>query len=418
MNALKVIAITHKETDLDSIGRYHVEDERVPEFLPDFQEKIGASEVCYLSTCNRVEFIFTDDEEKHYQEGELRGFFEAFFGPEEEAIERAVGEAKVFEGEDAIRHLFMVASSLDSMVIGEREIITQVRKAFERCREAGTTGDILRLVLDGTVKTAKEIYTRTRIATQPVSVVSLAYQKLRDLGMEPDGEVRVIGAGKTNRSFCRFLKKHGFSNFKVHNRSLDKAEELAEELDGRAAPLEKLSELDHPPSVLLTSTSAEEPVIPKARYEEWKDRGVAPKVIVDLALPSDFDQEALPLHEGPYIGLKELQDKAEKNMKEREEEMEACYSIIEERIETFHRAYKEREVELAMRQVPQKVKEINERTLNSVFAEDIEQMDENSREVLDKVVRHLEKKYMSVPMKMAREILLEESGAKGDGTRR
>jgi glutamyl-tRNA reductase len=308
----------------------------------------------------------------------------------------------------------MVAASLDSMVIGEREIITQVRKAFERCRQAGTTGDILRLVIDGTVKTAKEIYTRTRIATQPVSVVSLAYQKLRDLGMEPDGEVRVIGASKTNRSFCRFLKKHGFSNFKVHNRSTDKGQELAEELEGEAEGLDALSELDHPPSVLLSSTSSQEPVISQELYHRWKERGVAPKVIVDLALPGDLDPEAQELHEGPYIGLKELQDKAGKNMKEREKEMEACYSIIEERIETFHRAYKEREVELAMREVPEKVKEINERTLNSVFADDIEQMDANSKEVLDKVVRHLEKKYMSVPMKMAREILLEESGAKGE----
>ncbi len=414
MHALKVIAITHKETELDAIGDYHVPDDRVPEFLPAFQKAVGANEMLFLSTCNRVEFVFTDDEENHYEEDELRAFFRTFFQGNAERAEKGVREAKVFEGEDAIRHLFMVAASLDSMVIGEREIITQVRKAFERCRQAGTTSDMLRLVIDGTVKTAKEIYTRTRIATQPVSVVSLAYQKLRDRGMEPDGEVRVIGASKTNRSFCRFLKKHGFNNFKVHNRSIDKARELAEELEGEAAGIEALSDLEQPPSVLLSSTASQDPVVPKALYEDWKAKGVAPKVIVDLALPSDLDPDALPLHEGPYIGLKELQDKADKNMKEREKEMETCYAIIEERIETFHRAYKEREVEIAMRQVPEKVKEINERTLNSVFAEDIEQMDEASKEVLDKVVRHLEKKYMSVPMKMAREILLEESGAKGE----
>lgn len=413
MHALKVIAITHKETDLSSIGHYHVPDERVPEFLPAFQKAVGAEEMLFLSTCNRVEFVFTDEEEKHYEDQELRHFFKSFFGEDAERVEQGIRQAKVFEGADAIRHLFMVASSLESMVIGEREIITQVRNAFERCRQAGTTGDILRLVIDGTVKTAKEIYTRTRIATQPVSVVSLAYQKLRDLGMEPDGEVRVVGASKTNRSFCRFLKKHGFSNFRVHNRSLDKAQELAGDLDGDASDLEALTQLDHPPSILLSSTSSQEPVISKELYQEWKERGVAPKVIVDLALPSDLDPEAHPLHEGTYIGLQELQDKAQKNVKEREKEMEACLDIIEERIETFQRAYKEREVELAMRQVPEKVKEIKQSTMDSVFASEIEQMDEGSREVLDKVVKHLEKKYMSVPMKMAREILLEESGAKG-----
>lgn len=413
MHALKVIAITHQETDLDSIGHYYVSDDEVPNFLPSFQERIGAQEICYLATCNRVEFIFTDDEEKHYNSEELQHFFQAFFGDDESKVQQGMREAKVFEGEEAIRHLFRVASSLESMVIGEREIITQVRKAFERCREAGTTGDILRLVIDGTVKTAKEIYTRTRIATQPVSVVSLAYQKLLDLGMEPDGEVLVVGAGKTNRSFCRFLKKHGFNNFRVVNRSIDNAQELADELEGEAAGLEALENLDHAPSILLTSTASQDPIIPRSLYENWQAKGVEPKVIVDLALPSDLDEEALPLHNGPYIGLKELQDKARKNMQEREQEIEACHRIIEERIETFHRAYKEREVELAMRQVPQKVKEIRQSTLDSVFADQIEQLDPESREVLDKVVQHMEKKYMSVPMKMAREILLEESGAKG-----
>jgi glutamyl-tRNA reductase len=412
MHALKVIAITHKETDLDSIGHYYVSDERVPDFLPAFQERIGAQEMCYLATCNRVEFIFTDDEEKHYVDEELRSFFQAFFGDDEAKVEQGMREAKVFEGEEAIRHLFMVASSLESMVIGEREIITQVRKAFERCREAGMTGDILRLVIDGTVKTAKEIYTRTRIATQPVSVVSLAYQKLLDLGMEADGEVLVVGAGKTNRSFCRFLKKHGFNNFRVLNRSIENAQELADELEGEAGGLEELQNLDHSPSVLLTSTASREPIVPRSLYEDWQAKGLDPCVIVDLALPSDLDEEAIPLHRGPYIGLKELRDKAQKNMKEREREIEACHRIIEERIETFHRVYKEREVELAMRQVPQKVKEIRKSTLDSVFADEIEKMDPNDREVLDKVVQHLEKKYMSVPMKMAREILLEESGAK------
>lgn len=417
MQALRVIAITHKESELSSMGNYHVEEERIPEFLPAFQKKVGADEMLYLSTCNRVEFALITDEEKHYDEAELRNFFQAFFGKEDERVEQGVREARVYEGEDAIRHLFMVASSLDSMVIGEREIISQVRKAFERCHQAGTTGDLLRLVIDGTVKTAKEIYTRTRIATQPVSVVSLAYQKLRDMNIAPDGEVRVVGAGKTNRSFCKFLKKHGYSNFKVHNRSRERGEALAEELEGEYQPLEALRELSDAPSILLCSTASEEPVIGEQLYHKWKEEGNAPCAIVDLAQPADVAEGALSLHQGPYIGLSELRDKAEKNMKEREKEMEHCHAIIEERIGEFHQAYKEREVELAMREVPEKVKEINERVVNGTFAREIEEMDPESREVLDKVVKQLEKKYMAVPMKMAREILLEESGGKGSQKR-
>src|SRR5690554_7776341 len=108
--------------------------------------------------------------------------------------------------------MIKVTSSIDSMVVGEREIITQIRKSFDACRAYGITGDAIRLMIRHTIETAKRIYTETSIAQSPVSVVSLAYHTLRLKDIPLDARILIIGAGVTNTNMSRFLRKHGFTN--------------------------------------------------------------------------------------------------------------------------------------------------------------------------------------------------------------
>jgi glutamyl-tRNA reductase len=117
------------------------------------------------------------------------------------------------------------------MIVGEREIITQVRNAFELCKKNGLTGDFIRILLRHTIETAKRVYTETTIATKPVSVVSLAYHKLRDMNISLDARFLIIGAGVTNTNMSKFLRNHGFKKFTVYNRTLSKAENLAKDLN-------------------------------------------------------------------------------------------------------------------------------------------------------------------------------------------
>ena len=122
-------------------------------------------------------------------------------------VRYAVENAEVYSGEKAAEHFFRVASSIDSMVVGEREIITQVRTAYESCNELKLTGDNIRLLLRKTIETAKEVYTSTGIANKPVSVVSLAYRKLQALNVSQGARFIIVGAGRTNANMTRFLKK-------------------------------------------------------------------------------------------------------------------------------------------------------------------------------------------------------------------
>lgn len=411
MNRLKIIAFTHRNIRLDSIGKYHVEQQEVGTVLGRVKNDCNIAEIMYLGTCNRVEFIVvTDAEIDGYY---LRSFFRSF-NPAwtEDDIKEAVSSASVIEGADAGTHLFRVVSSLDSMVVGEREIITQIRNAYELCRKNNLTGDLIRLVVQKSIECAKEVYTLTNISKKPISVMSLAYRKLKSLNVKLDAKFLIVGAGVTNTTMAKYLKKHGFSDFTVFNRTLANAEKLSREIGGKALPLEQLKRHRGGFDVIVSCTGSSLPVITNETYSSLVGDDKSKKIVIDLAVPNDLDAAVLKNHDVNLIAMNNLQEIAKKNLQEREKELSACENIIAGNLEEYKKEFKERMVELAMSDVPKKVKEIRETAVKEVFAKEIGQLDEQSKETLDKVITYLEKKYISVPMKMAKEILIEESSSK------
>jgi glutamyl-tRNA reductase len=407
MQNIHIIAITHRHFDSAEIGRFHLSDERRTEVLHHVKSVCGLSELMYLSTCNRVEFIFTAN--ATVDTTFVSGFFNAFFGPDnQEIIESTITRAEIFSGVEALRHIFRVAASLDSLVVGEREIITQVRKAYNESRAMGIAGDTIRILVQKTIETAKEVYTQTDIARNPVSVVSLAYRKLRALNVPLNARILFVGAGVTNTAMARYLSKHGFTDFAVFNRTLTNAEKLAAELDGTAFPLYALPDYKKGFDVIVTCTGAEDVVITKDIYQSLTGEDAARKVVIDLAVPNDLDPAVLQQWDVNLIAVNNLQEIAKDNLKERESQLESCRVIIENNILEFRGDLRQRQVEIAMSEVPRKVKEIRDTAVNAVFAKEIGQLDEASKEVLEKILSYVEKKYISVPMKMAREIIEEE----------
>ena len=281
-----------------------------------------------------------------------------------------------------------------------------MRKAYECCKDAGLTGDYLRMVMSTAVKTAKEVYTHTSIAKNPISVVSLAYRKLKDLKQCSNPRILIIGAGETNRNISKYLQKHKFSNFAVFNRTLSKAEDLEADLSGEAFTLDELPEYNKGFDVIITCTSCKEPIITRELYRSLLNGETDKKTIVDLAVPNDTAPEVLTEFPVNFIEVQSLNDIAKKNMQERYEELVHAEKIIEQNIIEFVTMLKQRRVEVAMREVPEKIKEIRKTALNTVFADEVQSMDKESREVLEKVIAYMEKKYISVPMIMAKEILI------------
>ncbi len=408
MKNLKVIAFTHKHVDLKDLGNLVICNEELDARLINLKNSLDIPEIFYIATCNRVEFVFYGAHE--LTDGFITEFIEKMnFCVPAERLQCYLGQVTRYTGMDALNHLFRMSCSLESLVVGEKEILAQVRRAYEKCREAGFTGDFLRLMMDRLVKTAKEVYTNTNISRNPISVVSLAYRKLKEIKLAENPRILVIGSGETNQNFAKYLKKHKLSNFVVFNRTLENAKKLAEELSCEAYPLAELPNYKQGFDVMITCTGAAGSIIDNTLYESLLNGDTDKKVIVDLAVPTDIDAEVLAHHSIHYIEVSGLQAIAEKNIQERYNELEHAETIIDANIQEFLPIIKQRRVEVAMRQVPDKIKEIRAMAMNEVFAQDLNNLDPQARELLEKVINYMEKKYIKVPMVMAKEILVKNA---------
>ena len=408
MEYLKVIAFTHHHIDLKSLGKLVICDQSLDSRLKNVQTELPVSEIFYIGTCNRVEFVFLT-KEKTDKEFVTRFLTVLDMGLPPEFMERFLDNVTVYENEEAFNHLLRTSCSLESLVVGEKEILAQIRKAYENCRDAGFTGDYMRMIMERVVKTAKEVYTHTNISKNPVSVVSLAYRKLKELNMCGNSRILIIGAGETNQNIAKYLNKHKYSNFSIFNRTFSKAESLAGELGGKAYPLAALEDFNQGFDVIITCTGSTEAIINEALYAKLLNGDQGKKVIVDLAIPNDVTPAVIHNNPVHYIEVESLKEVARKNIQERYNELVHAEEIISNNIIEFFSVLKQRRIELAMQEVPRKIKEIKNTAINGVFADEISQMDEASREVLERVMNYMEKKYISVPMVMAKEILVNQS---------
>lgn len=407
MSQFKVISFNHQNLPLEKLALLHLNEEVQSTFLGALKINFGFEELMLLSTCNRVEFfVCTDEEVNSTSIKKLLSFINSHL--DEATLELLSTKVEIYEGEKAVAHVFEVASSLKSLVVGEREIITQVRKAYEFCNLLGLTGDFIRMVVKHTIETAKDVFTNSEIAKNPVSVVSLAYRQLRDLGIKNEARILMIGSGETNTTMANYLQKHKYANFTIFNRTIANAEKLANKLDAKFYDLTELSNYTKGFDVLITCTGSTEAIINSKNYAQLLAGDTNKKVIIDLALPADVDNDVLENNSIHYININSLKAQAEKNLQLRHDEISKCSAIINTKLQEFETLYHERKVELAFGEIPKQVKAIKDLALNEVFLKEVNSLDDKSKEVLDKVLSYVEKKYNAVAMKTAKDVLLNK----------
>jgi glutamyl-tRNA reductase len=407
---IKLISFTHKSIGLEKLGMLHIENDRAAEVLKPFMAENQIEELVFLSTCNRVEFLLVSNKSiKEVKSAIIHILYQKL----EAANKQYLMDACItFEGIHAVKQYFKVASSLESLVIGEREIITQVRSAYDRCAQSGLCGDKLRLVIKKTIEAAKQVFTYTEVANRPVSVVNLAFRKLKATTLNAQSKVLVVGAGKTNTALATQIKKHGIGDFHVFNRTFSKAQELANMLGGKAYELHELKSFTQGFDAIISCTGSADVIINAALYRNLLQGDTSKKILVDLAIPNDFEKTIISDFRCDYISVESLKAIAEENLKARSSEISKCENIIDQNIEEFEMLYRTRQIELAMKEVPKAVTDIKSRALEQVFAHEVSALDQQSQDVLKKVLDYMEKKYISMPMKMAREIMLGEVARK------
>jgi glutamyl-tRNA reductase len=399
------VAVTHKNFSIKDLGKLHLEEKGLKERLISLKNKLGLEELVYLSTCNRVELLFISNNtiDKKF----LVSLFSHINSElKSSELKKFASSAEIYAGTAAVNHLLRVASSLESVVVGEREIITQFRQAYEKCLQFGLTADFMRLLSKHTIETAKQVFTETGIAKNPVSVVSLAYRLLKEKNVRDNARCIFVGAGQTNSTMAKYLKKHHFSSFAVFNRSLDKAKDLAKELDAEAYTLSDLKNYKDGFDILVTCTGSKQPVITTDIFESLLQGENDKKIIIDLAVPTDLQARVLKKFRIDYISVAGIKQQVKQNLALRKNEVKACEAIIYEKTITFEDLLKERSIELAFGEIPKKIKEINQLALTEVFAKDVQSLDAGSKETVEKIIGYIEKKYNAVAITTAKKVFL------------
>lgn len=401
MERFRIVTITHKKVNLNTLGRFVVPDDHRQELLATARQHFGMDELMYLQTCNRITYLFLS--KHHVTPGNVAELFRITVpGIGENDLGMLEEITDIYEGRAAVEHLLSVASSIDSLVIGEREIHKQIRLAFEACRDMGLTGDNIRLLVRHTVETAKRIFTETAINERSVSVVSLAVERLRQMKAPRDSRIAMIGAGTTNTVMAKILMKHGYRVSSVYNRTFAHAEALAIKTGATAQGLEALNTPVAPFDILISCTGATGYVVDAARYRNMLQGDTAHKTLIDLAVPADIAPEVVSGFHCDYINVEQLRSLAEQNMDFRRQELEKVQAMVQQAVEAFRQLYHQRMVENALRDVPEEIKAIRERALESVFAREVSNLDPASREVLNQVLDYMEKKYISIPYAKAK----------------
>jgi glutamyl-tRNA reductase len=405
MNRYSVIAFNHHSTGIKNLDEVFVDENVLNERLQSIKKELNAQGIMYLATCNRMEFFFSSN--SLITENNATKLLQILH-PEwkNEKVERFAKSVLIFNGEAAVRHAFHVASSLDSLVVGEREIITQIRNAYEWSQKQGLTDDFIRILMRKTIETAKKVYTETKIAEKPVSVMSLACRKLQEWRVSSNSRVIMIGAGQTADVLVKYMSKHGFTKFTVFNRTLKHAKELAARYNIEAYSLKDLENYKEGFDILITCVNSAKPIVNKELFEKLRMGDKTVKTIVDLGLPFNVDKEVYELDNIQSVTTAGIEVVAKENLEGRRSEMSAANKIIDKAVEEYYKDLQSRKIERAMRQVPQQVHKLREQAISSVFSKEIEAMSPDSKVVLEKVVDYLEKKYISIPMQLAKEILL------------
>jgi glutamyl-tRNA reductase len=305
--------------------------ERLPEALARVREETGLGEAVILSTCNRVEVYGRSGEDAL---DSVAAFLARYHGREPGEIAPHLYR---LEGEAAVRHAFRVAASLDSMVMGEPQILGQVKDAYEAAEKAGSLGSVLNALRNRSIAAAKRTRTETAIGRNAVSVSHVAVELARKIfGELRDRAVLLVGAGKMSEVAARQMVRDGARASVLGGRTFEKAEQLAAALGGRAARFEALRAELARADIVISGTGAPGIVIQREDVEAAQAaRHGRPLFLIDIAVPRDVAEDAGKVSGVFLYDLDDVKTVAEANLRERKREASAAEAIVEDEIREF-----------------------------------------------------------------------------------
>jgi len=330
--AIGILGVNHNTAPLNVREKLYIKEGSIPALLRMLREE-GVPESVIVSTCNRTEIYFSGGDTREMAEKVRRVLSDVFTAPDDWFTDYMYS----LSGEEAFRHLFLVASGLDSMVIGEPEILGQVKDAYRIAASARSTGFFLNKTFHKTFNVAKRIRTETRIGYNPLSISSMAVELARRIfGTLDKKKILVIGAGEMCEVALKYFQKEGISDILITNRTYAKAQKLAGDIIGKARPFETLFDLIVDVDMVLASTGSEEPLIDPVRLQTvMKKRKNRPIFFIDIAVPRDVDPAVNDMDNVYLYDIDDLKELSQKHLSDRVRESEKAQVIIDDEAARF-----------------------------------------------------------------------------------
>ena len=331
---LFVLGLSHKTAPIDVRERLAVPERELPKVLEALADVAELAERMFFTTCNRAEVYGVAEGSLTNAVEATRASLERYRNLDSSAL---AGALYAYDGAEAVRHVFRVASSLDSMVIGEPQILGQVKTAYTVARSQQATGIILNNLLEQAFHVAKRVRTETGIATAAVSISSVAVELARKIFGDLEGRtVLILGAGEMAELALRHLVDDGVRSILVANRSHDRAVALAEQFHGRAVTFDTFHQEMREADIVISSTSAPHLILKKEDVQAIiLERRHRPIFLIDIANPRDIDPGCNEVDNVYLYNIDDLQSVVSANLKERQREAERAEVIIEREVGVF-----------------------------------------------------------------------------------
>jgi glutamyl-tRNA reductase len=404
--SLVLIGVNHKTAPIELRERIAISREDLPETTRALAAVPGVTECMIVSTCNRVEILAAVESPAT----DIASFLHRHFGLDHELLSPHLYEHR---DREAVRHLFRVAASLDSMVVGEPQILGQVKEAFAVARASGTVGGQLEHLLQSTFAVAKKVRTETEIGSNSVSIASVAVELARKIFGSLQGRtVFLVGAGKMSELAARHLVQQGAGAILVTNRTQERARRMAEAFAGQVIPFEELYEAASQADIVISSTGAPHPIFRREHGQAFLHRRRnRPMFFIDIAVPRDVDPLMGKL-EGIFVyDIDDLQQVAVAHLSERSREAAAAEALIATEVQRFQQRQLTVNVAPAIIALQRQAEEIRLAELKRAQAH-LGPLSEEQIAVVEALTRGLVNKFLHPPMQA-----LKQAARENDATR-
>ena len=391
---LLTLGLNHRTAPVDVRERVSFSREELRSGLMNLGEYDGLSGLVILSTCNRTELYASVDESAAGAQA-LRQFLNDLAQGGDDLDEYLY----TYTDDEAIRHLFRVASSLDSLVLGEGQILSQVKQAYALALEGHATSTVLNTLFHRAIATGKRVRTETRIAWSAVSVSYAAVELAKDIfGTLDKSSVLIFGAGKMAELTAEHLVSHGAKKLYIANRHMEKAEDFATRFGGEAVPFERAMEKAEDVDVVVTSTGAPHYVV-----KAWETRHLMtqrkgrPLVFIDIAVPRDVDPEVEEIKGVKLFNIDALEAVVDDHMEERKQEAVEASRIVEEEIVSIEKRFQYLSCRPLMALLSERCERIRCREMQRAHTK-LPELTEEQQRAVDHMTRMIVRKILRTPM--------------------